>query len=885
VIHKLIKKLIGDINTSPLTEKSSNLIYQFYENRSDKQQQNILLIGLPQKGKFSFLMAVDILTRLLKDDLAKTKVSSHLRSLNKGDKIIFFESKRAEFNSFNKTSITFKSKYYGNEPFKKTETQRLSILYGSAIKKYTGGAKTLHTIKDILSKAVERRESTTARDKLLLTVQSTKKLGVPSGLLKSKVMLVTGNGSKKKFTNWAEEIEIYEEKVASLFNENLRIEKDLNKFKDFFSSDAKHERIKYNNFAITELFDCADRFPDLADDILELIYEFERGDYNEDNIIELREDIKILYGETKDLFEILIKKMPKFSSPLPSGLKLVIIDSLDIVENYQNVIIGLASLKIKVVCVYDLNNISENNPFPDSPRYFWNREKIKGIVQHENSDNLIDRKLFNKSLRYSQQNFTASIYNDDDFTEFYWKIYNKIKDVDGEENMVNLFWQSLHPLYYLLKNSPNIDNHIKFKLLDSFDTDLKNILTGNSKTEDLFEEFTIRAKAFSNLKVLEYGNVYSQSIMIDSEEINIPQYENTENLRFVKNVNSTFKNIIFSGIPYKEYQLKLIDGLIRNCSIPDIKFLCFEKEYAYLSKIINNIERSDWLRDNDILKLAQQSGCSDAKNELEIVKIDQSSQLSKSEIIDNQEYERLSQRQTAFYHSRYKGKSGTYTKKSVTIYIKSNKWIYIPNNDNIYFIDSVNGIIGQKKGSKLNKSDIIVLFNISKRDLRAVESSNEDMDNVFDDLEIWSNALTKLFKSCNYDYNRLEEKLLLYKNDKRKKANPNRINLMRWLDDNDLTLAPREYNLEIILDATGLLNEKQKIIVASKKISLHERKFKKNIKKEISNKSSNFIVTGDEIITKELFVNGVSVVITACKVMSIDNEVLDIDNAYVKKII
>ena len=159
------------------------------------------------------------------------------------------------------------------------------------------------------------------------------------------------------------------------------------------------------------------------------------------------------------------------------------------------------------------------------------------------------------------------------------------------------------------------------------------------------------------------------------------------------------------------------------------------------------------------------------------------------------------------------------------------------------------------------------------------------MDNVFDDLEIWSNALKDLFKVCNYDYNRLEEKLLLHKNSKRQKANPNRINLMRWLDDNDLTLAPREYNLEIILDAAGLLYEKQKVLFASKKISLYERKFKKSIIKEISKKASDFIVTEDEIITNELCVSGVSVVITACKVMNIDKEVLDIDNTYVKKII
>ena len=80
--------MIGDINTSPLTENSSNIIFQFYENRSAKQQENIFLIGLPQKSNFSILLAIDILTRLLKDDLSKIKINTHLRSLKKGDKII-----------------------------------------------------------------------------------------------------------------------------------------------------------------------------------------------------------------------------------------------------------------------------------------------------------------------------------------------------------------------------------------------------------------------------------------------------------------------------------------------------------------------------------------------------------------------------------------------------------------------------------------------------------------------------------------------------------------------------------------------------------------------------------------------------------------------------
>lgn len=878
--------MIGNLNISSLTEKSGDLIFQFYENKTERHHDNIFLIGLPQKGKFSFLIAVDILTRLLKDDLTKTKVSGHLRSLNTGDKIIFFESKRAEFVSFNKTSITFNSKYYGSEPYRTTETQRLSILYGSTIKKYTGNAKTLHTIKDILSKALERRESTTARDKLLLTDQFTKKLGVPSGLLKSKVMLITGNGSKKKFTKWADEIEIYEESIASLFKENLIIEKDLSKFKDFFSSDSKSERLSYNKVAISILYNLADDFSDFEDEILELIFDFEKGDYNEDDVLKLKDDIKALYGRSEEDLNMLVDRIPKFSSPLPSGVKMVIIDSFDTVEKYQNVIKGLADLKIKVVYTYDLNDFSEINPFPESPKYFWTRDKLRSVLQSENSEEKIDGKLFDSAFNFSRQNFSVFVYNDVyGLSELFWKIYSEIKEVEGEENIVKLFWQSLHPIYYVIKNSPNINNDTKSRLLDSLEHGLKAISTEESEIESLFERFIVKARTYINTKTLDNGNVYSQPIIIDSEEILIPQLRNTENLTLIKNPNSDHDDITFPGIPYKEYHLKSIENLVRSCSIPNLKFLCFEKEYAYLLKTINNVENSKWLQDNNIQELLRESDCPIAGNESNILNVDKSYEFSKELNSDIEDFKHFSQSYTAFYHSRYKGSYGTYTKNSFTVHLKSDKWIYIPNNDKIYFIDTANNTISQKKGSELNKSDIIILFDISKRDLRIIGSSNENIDNLFNDLEIWSNALTELFEKCNKNYDKLEEKLIKFKNDERKKANPNRINLMRWLNDNDLTLAPRKDNLEIILDAAGLLNKKQKVLNASKTISQYEKKFKKNIKIEISNNSNDFITKEDEIIKKELFVNGVSVVVTACKVTSIDNEILDIDNIYVKKII
>lgn len=881
--------MIGDLKTSLLTEKSCDLIYQFYKNKTDAASENIIFIGFPKKSNFSFLLAINILTRLLKDDLLKVKVNTHLRTLEKGDRVIFFGKKRAEFHSFTNKYIHFYVKgheYFGSKRMITKVKVYLPLIYGNHLRKYEGKAKSYHYLTDIIKTTSESRGNIRAREKLFLKDPATQALGVPSGLLKSKVLLITGNGDKHVFEKWAEETEIYKENIRSIFKNNLVIEKDLEEFKNFFSIESISERKKYNDFAIKRLFEIAADYPDLEDDVLELIFEFERGDYNQENLVGLKEDIKSLYDAELDVFNILIGKLPKNSSPLPSGLKMVIIDSLEVVQNYKSVIEGLISLKIKVICTYDLYDFTLSNPFPHSPKYFWNRRKIKNLENFQKTKGFIDEKLHYRGQYYSKQNFTVRIYDDDDgFADLYWKIYNQIKIVNGKENLVELFWNKVHPLYYLIKNSPNLDTNIKFKYVESVEGELYSIKTDESEIEELFQEFVKKAKTLDINKSLPSGNVLSQEITLGSEALCIPINSSSENLTFIKNVDYYRESITVSGIPYKEYQLKLVDNLIKDCFVPKINFLCWRKESSYLLKIIRSIEKSQWGQDTLIIELANQAKCPIDTNSETVVKIENNCQIPTFTENDSNEYEEVTQKQSSYYHSKFKGSKGAYTKKSLTVYLKSNKWIYIPINDKVYYFDSIKNKIRQKKGNKLDKTDIIILFNISKRDIRAIGSNNENMDRVFEDLEIWSNALNMLFKDYNKNYKSLENKLRAYKTKNREKANPNKINLSRWLDDNDLTLAPWVHNLEVILEAVDLIHEKQKVLAASKKISRYEKKFRKNIKKEIFRRSNDFIVEQDEIITKDITVNGVSVEVTSCKVLSIDKEILDIDNFYVKKIL
>lgn len=885
--------MIQSFKTSSLTKKSCDLVYEFYKNNAENTNENLLFIGLPRKYHFSFLIAIKLLTILFKHDLDKVKINTHLKTLKQGDKIEFFGEKRAEFIRYSNKYILFYARgyeYFGSKRIVSKVRCKIPLVYGNYLKKYTGNAKTYHTLSDILKTASEKRGTISAKEKLLLENKNSRNLGVPSGLLKSKVLLISGRGNKNKLDRLSKQIKIYGESIQSIFGSNLIIEKSLENYENIFSASATAERINYDKHASKLLWELANEYPELEVEILKLIIEFERGNYSKQDLLDLKNDVKILYNKEPSVFEVLIGRLPEESITLPTGLKLVIINSLEVVQNYQRVIKGFKELGIKVVCTFDLYDLSYSNPFPNSPKYFWNRKKISLLAREnkqyfEKLGSINDKHIWNRALTYSKRKYTINLYDDDRLAELYWKIYRYIRVIDGKEKLVELFWTKIHPLYYLFKNSPNLKETTRLEYLKPLANDLRNITTDGSTIEKLFVKFINRAKGFENNKTLNKGQILSQEINLDSESLSIPYNTNKKSLKFFKNIESYKYNLIIPGIPFKEFQLKLIDDLVKSCYAQNLNFLCWQSEYSYLKNLIHRVEESDWLEDNSINKLAEYAGCSikiESKNNIvtkdyrkEIISIDE----------DDVDYEEVDQKQSTYYHSKFEGELGAYTKKSVTAYLQSNKWIYIPLNDYVYYFNRRENTINKKKGSELNKSDTLVLFNISKEDIRTVGSSNEDMDQVVKDLEVWSDALRTLYNNSGKSYYRLEKRLRPYVTEARPNANPNRINLMRWLDDNDLTLAPWKDNLGVILEAAGLYHKKQRVLSANKKIRTYERIFKSNIRREVFKRVDEFKVKEDEIITKEIFVDGVSVEVTTCKVLNIDKEKLNIDNRYVKKIV
>lgn len=884
--------MIGNLKISKFTRKSCDLVYEFYKDCSDDINQNLLFIGIPGKDILSLIISIDVLSKLLKDDLEKVKVNAHLRTLKPKDKIIFFGKARAEFISYKEKYIHFYSKgfeTYGNKRMPIKERNYLPLIYGNYLRKYNGRAKTYHLLTDILSAASDKRGRTGAREKLFLRDKYSRRLGVPSGLFKSKVLLVTGRGNKVKFDNLTEKIQIYEESIKSIFDGNLIIKKNLEKYKNIFSEEATHERLRYDKFANDQLWRLIDDYPELEDDIFEILLEFEKGSYNKQELLDLKNNFKIIYDKEPEIFNVLLGRLPKSSITLPSNLKLVVINSMEVLQNYQRVIQGFKKRGIKVICTFDLFDFSIHNPFPNSPSYFWNRSRIKKINSEERpssdeSNSFTDKELWYKALTYSLRKYKIYIYDDDGFAKLYWKIYRSIKVVDGKENLVDLFWKKIYPLYYLLKNSPNIEEYIKLKYLNQIKNELEN-LVDKSELQQLFLEFIRRVETFKNRKILQRGNIFAQEINFGSEKLYIPNNRNIKKLKFHKNLRCNVNRFIFTGIPYRDYQLKIIDNIIKNCHGWKLHFLCWKNEYSYVKKIIEGIEKSSWKEDSLITKIAKRAYC---PLDIEEVKVISKKDL-RDEVLDQNEndhsYEEESKAQSNYYHSKYKGIGETYRKKSITVFLKSNKRIYIPIKDKVYYLTDEESSIKQKKVRDLRESDTLILFKISKEDIRKIGSENENIDEVFNDLEIWSNALESLYKSCGKNYGALEQKLMRYKTNTRPKANPNRTNIIRWLDDNDLTLAPWDDNLEVILEAAGLLHKKNIIKKANKKIRSYEAKLKEDIKKEIFIRVNEFLVEEDEIITKEIFIDGVSVKITTCKVFSIDKEIVDIDNNYVKLIL
>src|SRR5690625_2808936 len=122
----------------------------------------------------------------------------------------------------------------------------LPIIYGNYLKKYDGSAKTYHEISDVLKAASERRGKVRAKEKLFLEDKSSRALGVPSGLLKSKVLLVTGRGNKNKFDRLSKVIKDHGESIESIFGSNFIIDKSLEKYKNIFSASDNVVRVNYD---------------------------------------------------------------------------------------------------------------------------------------------------------------------------------------------------------------------------------------------------------------------------------------------------------------------------------------------------------------------------------------------------------------------------------------------------------------------------------------------------------------------------------------------------------------------------------------------------------------------------------------------------------------
>src|SRR5699024_547692 len=148
---------------------------------------------------------------------------------------------------------------------------------------------------------------------------------------------------------------------------------------------------------------------------------------------------------------------------------------------------------------------------------------------------------------------------------------------------------------------------------------------------------------------------------------------NNKKLKFFRKIKSNKKRLIFPGIPYKEFQLKLIENLIKSCHVQSLHFLCWQNEYSRLNNLIQRIEKSEWLEDNSIVNLVEYAGCPiEVEPKDSIIIKDYRKELTL--LIENDvNYEEIDKKQSAYYHSRFKGNLGAYTKKSVTAYLKSNK--------------------------------------------------------------------------------------------------------------------------------------------------------------------------------------------------------------------
>lgn len=867
---------LGDKQFSPIMEASIGLVLDYIHKAQSKENTEFpLFLCFPNKYNASLWLSIAILRNCFFDDYIYNATKSI--DFRRGQKVLIYNSV-AEVMMANRQVV--KLIFKGGEQVSINEKHWSNISLAkpnrtlNTFKKYAENRRGFIANRNVISKILDPNEEEV----------------INQNNLDSKVLLVSGRGNVLLFKELLNKEKIYGEPISKTFStdRSVIITPDLKAYNEIFNSDYKERYSKFRNLlsrlvSVMQQEELKVYIKELYDSLISqncITPEFDvsfRDFVNE--YIDAIPKLKFVY-----------RVYPGLKETIPPKLRAVIINDIQQAEEYKNTIKHFIDLKVPVIVISDRNIVTSkdigfyNYLFDNNPhdyRLNWNRKKINALMEFESDYNYLDLKLWQHSKRYAQQVIELNVYPPHELDQLLPQLLGWIKELDDFEVLQKKFYNYLYPALFALKNSRESDPIIidlvsRFKsTLDSVEHIIQNkeILEGLKNTISLMENFEVNTKLYSNSNY-----VFSNKIPLNSgNELKIPLDMLSVN---TPTLNTT--KLLFTGYPLNEYLDRYLIDSVCMLFVPTVVVKCWPKEasltYGYLKRriksgyFIENIDDICNLIDNYLLKKEEDI-------EEEIGSYLRTNQFPSLEEIDEEPLEYL-------HTFKYRGYQGnieekySFTTSCEIVNFENGFFMFIPVNSTV---------LGQSEDSKgklrvarlklddLNIGDRIFTFATKRSVYRRLSKSNKRLEECFDILDLWRNALKNLYIECGEDLDVLERRLKAVKKDNGlKKGNPVKSSLQRWLFDDEM-ISPEIDNLRIILKAAGvnpLEDLLENINFAYKSIASFTIRLSSEIRNKITKELSTHNTDSNKFI---IIIDEIKIQVEAKRIISISHNKIEVD--------
>lgn len=864
-------------------DATSGIALQYCKRIENNTQDNSpMFFCFPDKKSAALWTSIAILTNYFLEDYINNVVDGIVFKIK--DKVKIFNC-IAEIERITEDQIFLCFSDQGGIPINKKLKSQLSKVSStrslSLKKRFAENYKNAKNQRNAISKILLPNDSET----------------INQNNLDSKVLLIAGRGNITKTHDLLNQTIIYDEPLHKIFpeNKNLIISPDLKNYKDLFNLEKEDQLIKFK-VALKTLEDMVELDLKKIVNELNIILENEGYISHEFNniFISFIEDYKNEIYQLKFIETL----YPGIQDSLPENLRAVVINDIDQIYTYQDTINGFLKKKIPVIFISDriIDNKYEidfyKKLFSVNAKYFrlnWNKKKVTALSECSSNVNYIDNELWKQCLRYSRQQVNIIVSPNDGLDLLIPKVLKIIRDLDSFEILQKAFYNFFYPALFALKNSHNsnisvLQFIIEFKkVFDEVKINglPKDIIQDFDKAINLAINFSLNTKKYNFVSYV-FSDFFITSI---NKRFFIPLDKSHSNIP-----TSNTNNILFTGYPYNEFTGKYLLNSICRDFIPKVTILCWPNESTltmnYLKRRIKSSYFSDYLFENIPIRsefiLKNEI---DFDNEIKLFLNFNSNEPIEITHEENLEY--LHKFKYKGYHNKTDGEI-IFSVKCNILNFDDGSFMFLPKQSTILSeIEDNRGevIVKESYFNDLSIGNKIFKYKKDRGAYREISKNDKKIKDCFEKLEIWKNALEKIYNNADKNIDTLE---ILLNQTKEKyniiEGNPNRSSIQRWLFDDEI-ICPRPNNLKIILLAAKVEENDKKLtelINAYKEVNSYtiglSNKIKKNIAIQISSKTLR-------VDTFFVDINGNQIPVETRLISSLDKNEIEIDYRNSRKIL